>query len=165
MAFRSGAAVKDTDMGLGDIKEQVKLLSNSYVLVGFQEGSKTKSETKGDRQKKGGLSMPQIAAANEFGAPGVPARPFMSTSFDENKAQINLAVLGEYRKILDGKSTTKKSLGILGQFMVGMIQRKIRSIYFPPNSARTIAIKKSSKPLIDFGQMIQSVREKVVIKK
>lgn len=157
--------IQDIDLGYKAIQKEVSLLAKSYVLVGFQEGSKTKSQTMGARQKEGGLSMPEIAASNEFGTRFIPARPFMSTSFDENRAQINLAILGEYRKILDGKSTAKKSLGLLGQYMVGLIQKKIRAIVFPPNSPRTIAIKKSSKPLIDFGQMIQSVREKVVIVK
>lgn len=158
------AVVRDTDLGFAEIQKQVALLEVSYVLVGFQEGELTKNQIKGQRQKKGGLSMPEIAAVNEFGNDFIPARPFMSTSFDENRAKINKAIQGEYGKILDGKSTTAKSLGLIGLLGVSLIQRKIRSIVFPPNSPRTIAIKKSSKPLIDFGQMVQSVRSKVVVK-
>jgi hypothetical protein len=44
------------------------------------------------------------------------------------------------------------------------VQKKIRQITIPPNSPRTIAEKKSSKPLIDFGQMVQSVTFKVNLK-
>lgn len=159
------SSVKDNDLGYQALQEQINLLKNSYVLVGFQVGEVTRNESKGSRKKKGGESMPEIAASNEFGTSRSPARPFMSTSFDENSRRINNAIQGEYSKILDGKSTVKKSLGLIGQFMVGLIQRKIRSIYFPPNSPRTIALKGSSKPLIDFGQMIQSVREKTVLVK
>lgn len=157
------AVVRDTDLGFDEIQKQVALLDGSYVLVGFQEGETTRNQVKGQRLKKGGLSMPEIAAVNEFGNDSIPARPFMSTSFDENRAKINKAIQGEYGKILDGKSTTAKSLGLIGLLGVSFIQRKIRSIVSPPNSPRTIAIKKSSKPLIDFGQMVQSVRSKVVI--
>ena len=39
---------------------------NSYVLVGFQEGSVTKSQVKSGRRKEAGKSMPQIAADNEY---------------------------------------------------------------------------------------------------
>lgn len=152
-------------MGFGDIIREVNNLSKAYVLIGFQEGEVTKAQTKDNRTKPAGLSMPQIAAENEYGTRNIPARPFMATSFDENRAAINQAIQAEYNKILEGKSTTKKSLGLIGIFMVKLIQQKIRAINFPPNSPRTIAIKKSSKPLIDFGQMIQSVREKVVIPK
>lgn len=158
------AVVKDIDLGFDEIQKQVALLDGSYVLVGFQEGTKTTLQTKGQRQKKSGLSMAEIAAANEFGTKTIPARPFMSTSFDENRAKINKAIQGEYSKILDGKSTTERSLGLIGLLGVKFIVQKIRAITSPPNSPRTIAIKKSSKPLIDFGQMVQSVRHKVVLK-
>lgn len=152
---------KDYDKKFSEIEK----LANSYVLIGFQEGSVTKSQVKGNRKKEGGKSMPQIAAENEYGVPSrnVPARPFMSTSFDENRDRINNIVANEYDKIIEGESTVKKSLNALGLFMTGLIQQKIRDITSPPNAPRTIKAKGSSKPLIDFGQMVQSVRHKVVI--
>lgn len=155
--------VKDIDLGWEQIEREIQKAEKSFVLVGFQEGEKTKKQQKGSRTKKSGLSLAEIAASNEFGTRSIPARPFMRTSFDENLPKINQAIRSQYVKILDGKSTTKKSLGLIGLLMVSLIQEKIRAIHSPPNSARTIAIKKSSKPLIDFGQMIQSVREKVVL--
>ena len=159
----SRTRVADVDLGMGDIERELTKLNGSYVLVGFQEGSVTKSQTKDGRKKKAGLSMPEIAAANEFGTNTIPARPFMRTSSDENKQRIDTAIQGEYVKITQGKSTVKRSLTALGVFMVDKIKMKIRAIQSPPNSPRTIAKKKSSKPLIDFGQMIQSVHAKVVI--
>jgi len=156
--------VKDKDLGFEEIQRQMALLDGSHVKVGFQEGAVTKPQVKGQRRKPAGLSLPQIAAENEFGTQIIPARPFMSTSFDENKALINRAIQGEYKKIAGGNGTTERSLGLIGQLMTKLIVQKIRAIVSPPNSPRTIAIKKSSKPLIDFGQMIQSVRYKVVLK-
>lgn len=156
-------AVADVDLGMEDIERELKKLNGSYVLVGFQEGSVTKSQTKDGRHKKAGLSMPEIAAANEFGTNDIPARPFMRTSYDENKQRIDRAIQSEYVKITQGKTTVKRSLTTLGVFMVDQIKMKIRAIHTPPNSPKTIAKKKSSKPLIDFGQMIQSVHAKVVI--
>ena len=88
----------------------------------------------------------------------------MATSFDENKALINKAIQGEYNKIVEGKSTTERSFGRIGQLMTKLIVQNIRAIVSPPNSPRTIEIKKSSKPLIDFGQMVQSVRYKMELK-
>ena len=150
---------KDYDKKFAEMEK----LGNSYVLIGFQEGSVTKSQVKGNRRKQGGKSMPQIAAENEFGTRTIPARPFMRTSFDENRDRINNVIANEYDKIIDGESTVKRSLNLIGQFGTRLIQEKIRSIVSPPNSPRTIAAKGSSKPLIDFGQMVQSVRHKVVI--
>lgn len=146
--------------------QEIKLMEqieNSYVLIGFQEGSVTRSQTKGKRRKEAGKSQAQIAAENEFGTNKIPARSFMRTSFDENVQRVVNIITAEYEKILDGQSTVRKSLNAIGLYGVDLVQQKIRAIRYPPNSPRTIAIKKSSKPLIDFGQMIQSVRHKVVI--
>ena len=142
---------------------EIESLANSYVLIGIQEGTVTKSATKGKEKKVGGLSMAEIGAANEFGSKNVPARPFLRPAIDENRSRINRAIAGEYDKILEGNSTVKKSLNLLGLFGVDLVQKKIRSIHFPPNAPSTIKRKGSSKPLIDFGQMIQSIRHKVVI--
>jgi hypothetical protein len=158
------ADVKDIDMGWSSIEKELNTFKSAFVLVGFQEGEVTKREVKGQRTKKGGFSMPEIAASNEFGTKNIPARPFMRTSFDENLSKINKLINLQYQAVQDGKKNADQALTAVGVVMVGLIQQKIRSIVSPPNSPRTIAIKGSSKPLIDFGQMIQSVREKVVIK-
>lgn len=157
------AVVKDIDRGWQSIEKELVAFRGASVLIGFQEGEVTKKEVKGQREKEGGLSMAQIAASNEFGAKNVPARPFMRTSFDENVSKINKLVNLQYQAVQDGKKSAEKALTAIGVVMVGLIQQKIRAIVSPPNSPRTIGIKGSSKPLIDFGQMIQSVREKVVM--
>lgn len=157
------AGVVDTDMGMEAVVAEIEKLNNSYVKVGFQQGTVTRSQTKGQRSKKAGLSMPQIAAQNEFGTDHIPARPFMRPSFDDNRTVINKAIEGEYDKVVAGQRTVKRSLDLIGLLMTRLIQQKIRAIHYPPNAPSTIARKKSSKPLIDFGQMVQSVRHEVVI--
>jgi hypothetical protein len=109
--------------------------------------------------------MAQIAAQNEFGTEHIPARPFVRSSYDENLATITRALSREYDKILAGDSTVNLSLKKIGALVSKFIVEKIKSIQTPPNSPRTIAIKKSSKPLVDFGQMRQSVRYTVVTRK
>lgn len=156
------ADVRDIDKGWERIERELASFRNSSVLIGFQEGTLTKKEVKGQREKEGGLSMPQIAAANEFGTKRIPARPFMSTSFDENRSRIEKLIQIQYQKVKDGKQKAENALIGVGVVVVGMIQQKIRAILSPPNAPSTIKAKGSSKPLIDFGQMIQSVREKVV---
>ena len=155
-------AVKTIDLGWLGILNELKKAQDSYVKVGFQQGSVTKTQRKGKRTQVANLSMPQIAAQNEFGTKYIPARPFMRTAVDLNLNMINNYIERQYKLILDGKTTTDKALGLIGQMMTGLIQKRIRQIVLPPNSARTIAIKGSSKPLIDFGQMIQSVTYAVV---
>ncbi len=156
MARRSDL-VADKDLGFNKIVAEVMKYENAVILVGFQEGSKTHSQDKDGRHKKGGLSMPQIAAQNEFGTEHIPERSFMRTSYDENVTRIRQLIDREYTKVVAGEIPASQGLGIVGTYVQGLIQQKIRQIMSPPNSPKTIAIKKSSKPLIDFGQMVGSV--------
>lgn len=156
MARRS-ARVVDKDLGFAEIEREVQKLKKSQIMIGFQANTVTQSASQDGRVKQAGQSMATIAARNEFGFERTPARPFMRTSFDENQAQISKLIQQRYGKLLDGKLRADKMLGILGQYVVGLIQKKIRQITSPPNAPYTIAIKKSSKPLIDFGQMVRSV--------
>lgn len=156
MARRS-ARIVDKDLGYDRIVQELERFKKSSVQIGFQAGSVTHTQTKGDRVQEPGISMPMIAARNEFGFGNIPARPFMSTSFDENQQRIQRFIISQYNSVVDGVRSADQALGLIGQYMVGLIQRKIRQITTPPNSPVTIAIKGSSKPLIDFGQMIQSV--------
>ena len=154
--------VEDIDMGWNEILKQIQEFESSTILIGFQEGSTTKREVKGQRIKEGQLSMPEIAVENEFGTNKIPARSFMRTSFDENLPKIRKVISQQYDEIVIGNRKSQNALDAIGSVMQGFIVTKIRQITSPPNSPRTIAEKGSSKPLIDFGQMIQSVTYQVI---
>ena len=160
MLVRCGMArpvVVDIDLGYNAIMEEIEKLSKASLVVGIQEKAKTHVQTKKSRTQKAGLSVAEYAAKNEFGTNTIPERSFMRTSFDENINRIEKVTSDQYGKIIDGSSNLSQGLGIIGQVITGLIQTKIRQITFPPNSPATIAMKGSSKPLIDFGQMIASV--------
>lgn len=151
------SAVVDIDLGYGKIKKDLSKLGKKYVSVGFQESAVTHYQSKGDRTQQPGVSVAQYAAYNEFGTATIPQRSFMRTAIDENINKLDDFVGQKYREVSEGKISIDQALGLIGQAVIGLIQRKIRQITQPPNAASTIKIKGSSKPLIDFGQMIQSV--------
>lgn len=150
--------VADIDLGLDDILKEIKKLSKLQLLIGVQEGSITSRETKGYNTRDAGINVAGYAAQNEFGTNEIPQRSFMRSSFDENLTRIESFITLKYGQVIDGNISARDAVGLVGQAMTGTIQRKIRQITFPPNSALTIARKGSSKPLIDFGQMIASIR-------
>lgn len=152
------AAVVDMDMGFDKIMHDLLELQKYSVVVGVQEGTLTHVEVKNGRTQKSGISIAQYAAQNEFGTNKIPERSFMRTAFDENINVITRFAAMQIGLVIDGNSSIRQAFGLIGQAMQGMIQRKIRQITSPPNSPRTIAEKGSSKPLIDFGQMINSIR-------
>jgi HK97 gp10 family phage protein len=149
--------VVDIDLGYDAILQEIEELSKTSLLVGIQEKAKTLSQSKNGRQQTPGLSVAEYAAKNEFGTNKIPERSFIRTAFDENIGQIENIAADQYGKIIDGDIAIRQGLGIIGQVITALIQRKIQEIRFPPNSPATIAMKGSSKPLIDFGQMVKSV--------
>jgi hypothetical protein len=150
--------VVDIDTGFKKVMAQTALLSKAEILVGVQEGSKTVSGYARGRKIPGGVSIAQYAAENEFGTKYIPERSFMRSSFDENLPLIEAFVIRQTGFVIDGTIDPIEMLKRIGLVMQSNITTKIRQIVSPPNSPRTIAIKKSSKPLIDTGFMINAIR-------
>lgn len=157
--------VKDIDLGWNRIKKELKLLNKSYTKIGIQ-GKEAKKEhpirkEKGNNKKGAGktkgATIAEVGLYNEYGTPNakhpIPARPFMRSSFEENKRNIEKVKASQYAKILAGKQTVKRALGLIGEFMVGKIKLKITKLRTPPNAAWTIKSKGSSNPLINMGTM------------
>lgn len=149
--------VVDRDLGFKKIIKDLENSAKFSVRIGIQEGAKVVPQQIGERKSEAGASVAQYAAYNEFGTRTIPERSFMRTAFDENLTRIESIVSYQYNLTLEGQQTFQQTLGIIGQVIVGMIQRKIGQIHSPPNAPSTIEKKGSSKPLIDFGQMIKSV--------
>lgn len=150
------STVTDTDMGYAAMVREFKRLANGkHVVIGIR-GDKGAVKEEG-----AALSVVEYAAVNEFGSSDgrVPERPFMRSTFDENKAKYASELKKGVGSILDGSSTLDVVLGRLGLRVQGDIQKKIAegTGLPPPNAPLTIARKGSSHTLIDTGRMRQSI--------
>lgn len=110
------------------------------------------------------------AIYNEFGTRGgasgggwggpIPERPFMRNSMRANRGKYQDGLKASASKIIraagngenaaDAKRQALQKLGVMGQ---GDIKKEITALASPPNSPVTVALKGSSKPLIDSGEM------------
>lgn len=130
-------------------------LRSGKVKVGFQRGDSHSSD--GNT-----VSVAQIAAYNEYGTDSSPERPFMRPAIFENRSHIQEAIRRIARNQLRGEGNFERSMDRVGVWTVNKIRAKIVSVRSPPNAQSTIQRKRSSNPLIDTGQMKQSVRSKYV---
>jgi hypothetical protein len=111
------------------------------------------------------------AVWNEFGTRGgasgggwggpIPERPFMRNAMRNNQGSYKSAMRTSAVKILRGETSLSTVLSKLGILAQGDIQAEITALMSPPNSPVTIALKGSSKPLIDSGEMRGAVIYKV----
>lgn len=156
--------VIDRDFGLKKIIADFEKIAKAEILVGIQENSKTTNTIVRGRKSKAGKNIAQYGAENEFGTARIKPRSFLRSSFDENLNLIDPFIEKQYGEIIDGKKTLQQALGLIGEIMQGMVKTKIRQIATPELSPITIALKKSSKPLIDFGFLIGAIRYTTNIK-
>ena len=173
---KSQRGLKIIDLGWGQIMRELQKTKNSYTKVGFPENGNLASNAEADRESFEELI--KVAAANEFGTARIPERSFIRKSYDDNRAMLQRIVNDEWMKIVRGKSTTKKSLERIGEWMTGKTRKTITEVQTPPNAPSTIANKAAKirntgkkesflagtgNPLIDSGQMRQSVQNIEVI--
>ena len=125
------------------VKQARKFARGSWCTVGIHANVKDVRQRKEDAKvhgKKASDVVPsnaEVAAWNHFGTEKVPARPFLDVAIVKNKAIV---------------------AGAMGAMAAGKVQQYIADVFIPPpNSPRTIARKGSSHPLIDTGQMRQSI--------
>jgi len=117
-------------------------------------------------REKGGASSALVASVHEFGAPsrGIPQRSFLRAGIEKSLPQLialngaNLAAIGR------GQMDIQTALGRLGQAAAGAVKREIIEGTFTPLKPATIRRKKSSRPLVDTGQMRQSVTYEVIVR-
>lgn len=129
------------------IMKELDKLQDLLVKVGFQEGQKYPD----------GTSLTDVAAWNEFGTVNMPSRPFMRNSVDENEEKIVEFMQSQVVDIIKNRKTAEQALKEIGVFQKGLVQETITNGNFEPNSPATIRKKGSSHPLIDTGEMRNSV--------
>lgn len=148
------ANVREIDRGWNRIKRELGSMDDSHTKVGVQQGT-----TRRDMS-----DMVTVAAANEIGTRRIPSRPFMRNAFDENKARL-VRLSGEmYGDVVSNQKTVRRALETMGEFMTAKVKGSIRRLRTPPNAPSTIARKKSDNPLIDQGQLVQSITHVEVLR-
>lgn len=159
--------VKVIDHGWNDIKARVRSLrdTGAVVKVGVQgaQGAANHQDTT--------LTVAQIATIHEFGKTihqpkmrrtiVIPERSFLRATIDTYQQAIARRDVLLAQGYVLGKFALKPALELLGQYVVGLIKQRIATGIAPPNRPSTIARKRSSKPLIDTGQLRNSVTYKV----
>ena len=157
------------DRGWMSVVANLKEMDGSYTKVGFPEEGEVKNKRKkgsGHEKYKGISEIALIASWLHFGTKHIdPGWPFLTEALDENLNELIVIRDKLYLKIVEGKLTTKMGLAIMGEFLVNKTKAKIVAMKHPPNAPYTIRMKKGvNNPLIDTGQLLNSVQHTEVIR-
>lgn len=107
-----------------------------------------------------GISLPELAAIHEYGL-GVPARPFLGPFAEKSRESVTRRIGEAIANGLVKGGDALAGIRILGEWCVGQIKAAIAAGIPQPNAPSTVARKGSSKPLIDTGQLRNSITYKV----
>jgi len=108
-----------------------------------------------------GTPVAYVATIHEFGTDRIPARPFMRPAVaDHGREWIDKLGAGA-KDVLNGHATGEGVLDLVANLAAANVAEKIRAVTSPPLSEATVKRKGFAKPLVDTGQMEQSVTGKV----
>lgn len=101
------------------------------------------------------------AKYNEYGTSTIPARPFLTTALETNKREIAKKTRKLAMKSLLPFANVDAAEAELGEELAEMVKDSIRNGPWVPNAPSTIAKKGRNQPLIDTGEMLDSVTYKI----
>ena len=87
----------------------------------------------------------------------IPERSFLRSGFDDCIDDIMKISEKMLDMVASGKMTADQYLDMIGQQLSSKIKTFARDLSDPPNSPTTQNVKGSSNPLVDTGQMINSI--------
>lgn len=158
--------VIDKDRGWKKIAAELrKAATKPYVKVGFI------GDSGGAEHKDSTLTVAGVAAIHEYGAPdhNIPERSFIRGTIEAHSTEVQGFIDHQNKSVLLQKINVKEALGRLGLFMVALIKNRIVKEHVPPPlkestiKAKTRDGKTGEVPLVDTGQMLNSIRHQVVL--
>lgn len=109
-------------------------------------------------KEKDGTDLVAVAAYNEFGTKNIPARPFLRIASDKNKAKWERLMAGVANRVVVNQMGIDQARNLLGNQAVGDVQKVIGNRgLLKPNNPATVKKKGSDAPLIDTGNLRQSI--------
>lgn len=108
-----------------------------------------------------GTPVAYVATIHEFGTSKTPARPFMRPAVQDHGDEWIESLAQGVAASLRGGPSPEQVLEIVTLQAAGDVAQKIQAVTSPALAPVTIARKGHDKPLVDTGQMLQSVTGKV----
>lgn len=158
----SASVLRNNRGALNRFVDRMRRMDDQQVIVGVPRGKQHVSTDESGKQHV--VDMALIAEVLNYGSKSrnIPARPFVEPPINQNMQRYQKLMAREARGILLGRDKLNEALAKAGMAMVADIQDYMVShTGFKPLAESTIKRKDSSKPLIDTGQLRQSITYKV----
>lgn len=150
--------------GLMKAMARINSLDGVEVTVGIQGTSATTASGEASPAE-----LVEIAVANHDGTETIPPRPFLEEALERHGRKWVKGLDKAVRLMArDDRTGAMGTLQILGVVMVGDVEATLREGPWVPNTDATARAKRSAgsaeaQPLIDAGQLVNSIRSQVEV--
>lgn len=125
------------------------------------------TRVKDDKGITGPLTVGQIAFWHELGRGNNPKRSMLKQTFIRKREEIGKLQAAAVRGVLAGKLDAEVAMSVVGEGVLSLIKKRMRAGIAPPlTAARKKAKQRAGRgkntPLINWGQLINSSRYKIV---
>lgn len=144
---------------LKEVMKRAEQLNHMQVVTGILSDENSRDESTG-------ITNAELGTIHEYGVPekNIPERSFMRSTASEEANNLGRLAKIQIAECLKGDKSAHDTFATIGEYLQGKIVDKITDGDFEPNTEATMKRKKSSKPLIDTGQLrgaiTYEVREK-----
>lgn len=128
------------------------------ISKSFKGGNSVKvGLPKGSNDYPDGTSVIMVGTVHEFGSPaqGIPQRSFLRSTVTSNRRKYRDLLKKLAKKVIDGKFSMKKALGVLGLTVQTDVRENITDLKTPPLQYR------EGNPLLLTGHLRQSITYEV----
>ena len=154
----SRSRVTENGKGIRALQREMRALTREFRLTIGIHSKDSKPYQKGSDEP---ATTAQVGSFHEFGTEKIPARPWLTPVFADNRQRYINGIRCQLRLLLDQAITPAQAVGRVGEVIVGDIKERIANGIEPALDEKTIKRKGSSKPLIDTGQLRQSITYQV----
>lgn len=139
-----------------DLRARLEGMAGKEVVVGVTRATAGRGQT-------GEINNAELLAVHEFGTKDgrVPERAPIRSSMSNNRDAYVKSHADNLRKVVRDEMPFEKSLDLLGLRAAADVQQNIRDGDLLPLAQSTIDRKGSSTPLIDTGNLRQSITHEV----
>lgn len=131
-------------------KNALNTLNNKSILIGVTQKSDKRSD---------GMNNATLAMIHEFGSPkhNIAERSFLRVPLTQNQAKITTLAKEQVYNALSNETSVIRPLEEIGVFSSNLCKMAITDGLTLALKPATIKRKKSSKPLIDTGNLLNSI--------
>jgi hypothetical protein len=140
-SYSNNTGVKVTRDNMAQISDNLRLLADLEVLVGFPEDTTERDEGTVAEEGKQPITNAALGYIHDNGAPeaNIPPRPFMKPAMEENRARIERGLSGALKQGMRGNAgQMEAALVALGLMAKLAVQNKINEGIPPPLADSTL---------------------------